>query len=305
MFTSRKTVRSLYCLVTLALGFVSVSVTAADTPQTWKLQYKFVPGESVHYEVHQKMEMHTEFNSATTKQTNDVWERKHYKIVSVEADGAAELETVIDEVKMKANQGGQPIDYDSTKPGSKVPHAFSQIVDSIGKPQVRVRMSPQGQLITVSRLNKNGKAGPKVSASAIPPNDPTHNFLVKFPVEPVAIGATWSEELTVPVVVTKEINREIKLLRTFELAKIENGIATLKVATSIKSRVNNPSILTQLIQRTPTGTITFDIAKGRIASRDMKTDRSVINGLGNNTVFRAVSHRTEKLSTAPSATSTN
>ena len=203
---------------------------------------------------------------------------------------------------MKANVGGQPIDYDSTKPDAKVPHAFASIVESIGKPQVRVRMSPQGKLLTMSRLNDEGKAGPKVSASAIPANDPSHNFLVTFPKEPVAIGATWSDELTVNVVVTKEINREIKLLRTFELTQVKDNIATMKVATSIKSKVNNPAILTQLIQRTPSGTVTFDIANGRIASRDMKTDRSVINGLGSNTVFRAVSHRTEKLATAPNAT---
>lgn len=301
MFASRKFVQS---FTALSVVFCATAFSLADSPQKWTLAYKFEPGQTVYYEVHQKMEMHTEFNEAKQTQKNDVWERKHYRVVNVEADGTAELETVIDQVKMKAETGDRTIDYDSTIPDSDVPHAFSGIVRSIGKPQVRVRMSPQGKLVTLSRVNSEGKAGPKVSANAVPANDPSHNFLVTFPAEPVAIGATWSEELTVKVVVTKEIQREIKLLRTFELSSVENNIATLKVATSIKSRVNNPAILTQLIQRTPSGTVTFDVTNGRIASRDMKTDKSVVNGLGANTVFRAVSHRTEKLATAPTETKT-
>ena len=298
MFVSRKTARFLTAPILLALA----SVAAADAPKQWKLTYKFVPGQLVYYEVRQKMEMYTQFNESRTQQKNDVWERKHYRVVNVEADGTAELETVIDQVKMKAEDGDRSIDYDSSKADSKVPVAFSGIVESIGKPQVRVRMSPHGQLITLSRVNDEGKTGPKVSANAIPANDPSHNFLVSFPREEVTIGSTWSEELTMKVVVTKDVNRDIKLLRTYELMSVENDVATLKVVTSIKSKVNNPSILGQLIQRTPSGTVKFDIANGRIMARDMKTDKRVVNGLGANTVFRAVSHRTEKLASAPAET---
>jgi len=295
MFVSRKNARLLTAPILLALA----SVALADAPKQWKLAYKFVPGQSVHYEVHQKMEMSTVFQETKSEQKNDVWERKHYRVINVEADGTAELETVIDHVKMKAETGDRSIDYDSSDPDSKVPITFAGIVETIGKPRVRVRMSPHGQLITLSRINDEGEAGPKVSASAVPENDPSHNFLVSFPKESVAIGSTWSEELTVSVVVTKDVKREIKLLRTYELTSVENDVAMLKVVTSIKTKVNSPAILAQLIQRTPSGTVKFDIANGRIASRDMKTDKRVVNGLGANTVFRAVSHRTEKLATAP------
>jgi hypothetical protein len=301
MVVSRTTAQFLTAPILLAL----VAVAVADSPKQWKLVYKFVPGQSVYYEVHQKMEMYTEFHETKTQQKNDVWERKHYRVISVEADGTAELETVIDQVKMKAGDGERSIDYDSSKSDSKVPVAFAGIVESIGKPQVRVRVSPSGRLITLSRISDEGKAGPEVSADAVPANDPSHNFLVSFPQEDVEIGSTWSEELTMKVVVTKDLNRDIKLLRTYELTSVKNDVATLKVVTSIKSRVNNPAILAQLIQRTPSGTVKFDIANGRITARDMKTDKRVINGLGANSVFRAVSRRSEKLVTAPVESTTN
>ena len=116
-----------------------------------------------------------------------------------------------------------------------------------------------------------------------------------LPEHSVRIGDTWKETVNVPVRVTKEINRQVPILRTFRLDAVDNGIATISFRASIETPIKGASVRSQLIQATPRGTISFDIERGIMLRRLMRYNETVLGALGNESVLSSVGTNTETL----------
>ena len=104
--------------------------------------------------------------------------------------------------------------------------------------------------------------------------------------------------------VGSQIQRELGLIRVFELMKVEDEIATIRFRTSARTPVNDPDILRQIVQQTPSGLIEFDIKNGRMLSRSLKIDEKVVGAFGPQTLLDAQGEMTEKLIT-PKTTAKN
>ena len=244
----------------------------ADAGRKYTLRYRFVAGNTIYYEDHQHVAMTMRQPNFQRTDVNDVHEQKHFRILSVDARGIAEIETAFDHVRMKAQFGnGAPVLFSSSDPPDKVPVPFRKVMESIGQPRARLRVRPTGQL-----------AGEDTSEA-----NPLNNFLVAFPTDPVAVGETWTNRIVVPVSVNKELERKVTLLRTYRLRSVKDGIAEVTLATSILDPVKAPQLRTQLVQRTPSGTIRFDMNHGRIESRKIGGDETVLNAYGASTLLRA------------------
>ena len=86
--------------------------------------------------------------------------------------------------------------------------------------------------------------------------------------------------------------------------KVEDEIATIRFRTSARTPVNDPDILRQIVQQTPSGLIEFDIKNGRMLSRSLKIDEKVVGAFGPQTLLDAQGEMTEKLIT-PKTTAKN
>jgi hypothetical protein len=84
--------------------------------------------------------------------------------------------------------------------------------------------------------------------------------------------------------------------------KVETGIATIAVKTEILTPINDPKIQSQLVQRMQHGEIKFDIDAGRIRSKQMDLDETVIGFSGQNSVMKYLARLTEEPGEAPKAT---
>ena len=262
----------------------------ADNGQAHVLAYKFRTNDVVSYEVVHLMEITTTKDVTSETAANESRADKHYRVVSVDRDGNAILELMIDRVRMSAKFGNaEPVKFDSDKP-NETPPQFKHVEKSVGKPLARIKVSPSGQLIsTVELLPELQEAQGESEAS--------RNFLVVFPERPLRVGDSWKDEpnLQVRVTVGNTLTRNVEVMRRYELVSVDGNLATIRVRNSILTPVREAAMRAQLIQRSPEGVIVFDMEKGLLVSRTQTINKTEIGVFGDNSSMRAVSDRTEVL----------
>ncbi len=268
------------------------AVRAEDA--SYLLAYKFETNQFVHYQVAHKTTINIVFREKQTT-VNESNTRKHFRVISANSDTAL-IEPVIDHVLMTARaDDDEPIVFDSSAPAEKCPPAFRHILQTVGKPMSRVKFSTNGELLSVIPFNSKAKPnGRSTSQQQKPSNDPSQNFLVQFPKERIRVGERWSNDINVDVNLTPRLKKQMLLRRTYELKSVEGQLATIGLKTAVLTPLTDPAIEVQLIQRTPAGTIVFDIGQGQIVSQVTKLDKVVINAFGPKSSMRAVSVRTER-----------
>ncbi|MES2789311.1 MAG: DUF6263 family protein [Planctomycetota bacterium] len=280
----------------------------AENPgATYKLAYKFGPGEVVRYETQHNVKFVSQFSGNQETATNKTETRKIYRVIGVNPDGSADLELVIEWVRMKADfgGGGLPIEFDSKDPGAKSQAKFADILRNVGKPQARLKCAANGKVISVKemKLVTPAAAGTQsVELKDVSGRD-DFNFLTVFPDEPIPVGKTWAEKSEVKVTVEDKLKETIQLQRTYKLDSVEGDIATVSFKTSVLTPVKNPTIAIQLIQRETSGKLQFDMTRGAMITRNVDSDKSVINPAGNNTAMHSSSYLLERIITSTAAIS--
>ncbi|MGE3313736.1 MAG: hypothetical protein AB7O26_01385 [Planctomycetaceae bacterium] len=270
-----------------------VSQSAPEAPK-YLLQYKFRPGQDVYYRTVHTTRITTQKNETSETTHNDSNALKHFRVVSVDANGTAVLESYLDKVKMSYRFGDNPAILFDSESSSPTPRGFGEIQLSIGRPLSRTTVERNGKLKTIISLAEQREGAPKGAS-----DDRSRNFLFELPSEPIAVGKEWLEKLTVKVQISKGLTNNVVLLRKFKLESVENGQATISVRSDLLTPTDDPHILAQLIQRTPRGSFVFDIEQGLITQRTMTTNKTEVGVMGPNSAMRALSELNEKLARGP------
>lgn len=276
----------------LIATLIAVNPLVADEDATYQLRYHYTAGQFLHYEVSDRAELTTQTADNVSKAIQQTQCLKTYRVLSVDEEGGATLEPVIEVVRMSSQTGDKaPIGYDSSK-DQEVPKGFESLAGTIGRPIARFQFTANGKLTKVTLLVNDV---PKKFSDAAQKTDPSINFLVTFPEKPVKIGEKWSEKLETQVSVGSGLFQTAPLIRVYELSKVENDIATIKFRTSLRSPTQDPDILRQVAQQTPSGTIEFDTKQGRLISRSLVIDEKVIGAFGSQTLLQAQGEMHERL----------
>lgn len=273
-----------------ALAPANQSVPVANSSVL--LQYKFQSGQFFHYEVADRVRYVTKQagNAFVTLQRND--SAKHFRVVTIEEDGSALLEPIIDRIRMSAKMHEKPaVEFDSAK-DTIAPPEFQRHKETVGKPMARFLFTTSGELKSVRLLADD--VPPSVVAAAAKA-DPKMSFLIPLPTERIAVGHRWKQKYNESISVGQGLNQPVPMLRQFELIAITDGIATIKFKTSILALLNEPKSQGQLAQQTPSGMVEFDIERGLIRSRKAVTNETVLNAFGQKTLLQVVGESTENL----------
>lgn len=266
-------------------------IVRAEDAGAFHLKYKFQPGQFYYYEVENTTNIVTQFKEETEKQSNHSQAWKQLRVVSVDEQGLATLEPMIERVLMTAEKDGEdPAAYDSAR-DQDPDFQFLHVKRTIGQVQARVSVAANGDLKKVIPLVTDDEA----LKAAAEKNDPRLNFLVVMPEKPVRIGESWKDRFSVEVTVGKNLQQSVILQRTYTLSAVKGSVATIALKTSIITPVNDPQIEAQLIQRTPTGIIEFDLEKGLILTMNTKADQTVVGVFGPQSSMSAVTKSVEKL----------
>jgi hypothetical protein len=216
--------------------------------------------------------------SVTYKTTS--W--KHYTVKSVNDDGGAVLELVLDRARLWVNDGGRTIEFDSGKVGT-APQEFAAFVSNIGRPR-DVTVTAVGDIRfsdLPKDLDKQAKFDALLKASAEVLDDQNLNILVILPEQPVTVGDSWQENFEVNVLMEDSpLRRPVRLQRVYTLTELAGDVATIDLQTVILTPVSDPTQEAQLLQRTPHGVIRFDVEQGRIVSRETRFNNEAVNFQG-------------------------
>jgi len=305
--------RSLRRLMILALG---VAVTPgsllspaggadAKPPQpaagkSYLLRYRFRPNTSVRYRVKASSEVLQVKGSARMVVRNETATDKHFDVAAVDDKGNALLEPVIDSVVLSAQWDDRPKKTFDSRSGKPPLPQFAAVAKTIGKPLVRLKVSPDGKLLQAVPLigQRAQKAVVKNNGPAKPANDPSKNFLVEFPARPVRVGDSWIDDnLSVSLQVDQSLKlfRPYVVLRTYRLVSVKDGLASIEFSMATKKPVNEPQLQAQLVQRLLTGTIVFDLKRGVIVSRKLSADNEVFGYSGPTTKLHVKMTQVEQL----------
>jgi hypothetical protein len=278
-------------------------LTAQGAKPTYQLAYKFRPNQFAHYDVTYKAMMRVQKGQVVQISENLTRSRKHFRVVSVDRNGSAVLEPVLDRVRMTARfDDNPPSEFDSDdkkkklnpgkqKPDDKQkPHpAFAQIRAAVGRPQARLKVSTSGVLLRTIPLKGAVAAQPRKGKQQ-------QSFLIEFPDKAIPIGHQWSEKpFEVQLAVAVGVRKIVKLKRRFELLSVKGDLATIESKVVMLTPVKAPKALMQLIQQRPKGKLVFDMKRGLIVSQNLTVDETVFGPIGNQSKVQAVTSLVETL----------
>lgn len=288
-FSSRLASLVTFCVLAILVADRAQAKDPPASPETWQLAFQFTPDQTLHYKDHYHSTIRVQKADYSLRVLNKRNSRKHFKILSVDDDGRGLVETTIDRVKITVTKGDEPpIRVDSTADPDECPRDFRPFLKTIGEPIARTRFRTSGEMVKVLSVSRNWlEAHPGSTIESMSNLMENRSFLARLPSQPVAIGATWSEEFMLKVADPSTGARKINLRRIYELKAVKDDRATISWKTTRLTPVVDRRILAQLIQCLSTGTIVFDLQRGILISRTIRVTSTLIAPFGDNTLMSA------------------
>ena len=210
----------------------------------------------------------------------------------VKPDGSGVVVLTIERTRMEADAPDTDrVVYDSAL-GGEVPEMFEGVAGTIGKPLLRMTVTPLGEVTKVEEL----QGGANAAATAETADSVLHSNVqpyVPLPEGPVAAGEKWKDVYKVNARDEAGFPVPVKMQRTFTLKSVEGGVATVAWRTVALTPITDPKIEAQVMKREMSGTLRFDAAAGRMTSREAVGNRTVVGFAGAGTSMRAVTKRSE------------
>ena len=256
------TLSQLACVLATVLAVVMTG--EVTVPETVHLRYVFRRGDMVASRVEHRALTETTMNGVTESVETMTDSTRTWRVVHVDATGAATLEQSVNDVTMTSRSSDRGEIRWASSGDAEPPPGYEAVPASLGVPLVRLTVSPAGLVLERREL----RPCPAAASGDL--------VIVPLPEEPVPVGHIW----TVPDEVIVEVpNGPRKAVRTrlrYRLEAVHDGLATIAVDTTVLTPLDDPRLEARLLERIWDGTIRFDIEAGRITSRRTAIDRRVV-----------------------------
>ncbi len=249
--------------VFLALA-LAIPAAAGSASEAFLLRYRFEAGDLIASRVAHRALTETTMNGVTQSVETRTDSTKTWSVVAVDDDGQATLEQSVDDVTMTSRASDRGEVHWSSEDEAAPPPGYEGVRQSLGVPLVRMLVSPDGRILERREL----RPCPATATGDL--------VVVPLPVEPVPEGHEWVVRDEVVVEVPNGPRKAVRTRLRYRLEKVENGLATIAVDTTVLTPVDDPRIEARLLERIWDGTIRFDIESGRITNRSTAIDRRVV-----------------------------
>jgi hypothetical protein len=275
-----------FLLPALVAGHALVSASAAAEGETGAekhaLRYKFQAGEALRWRVTHQAKIKTTVSGTTQTAEMTSHSTKVWQVNDVSPDGAATFDHLVEDIQMRQKVSGrQELRYNS-QTDDEPPPGFEHVARSVGVPISTITMSPEGKVL-------KRQEGQLPSAA----QNQNGQVTIPLPESPVAVGESWSLPLSIEVPLPDGTVKKVKASQKFTLTEVDDGIATIRVATQILTPIHDPAVESQLIQRAWAGTARFDIESGRVVGQQMDIDKVVVGFRSQASSLHYVSRFTE------------
>lgn len=265
-------------------GLESVLVKAKKNALETKhlLQYKFTEGETIQWKVRHlgTTEATVQGNTQTSKMR--AVSTKQWKVTGVDNEGNATfVHSVLDVNMWQKVSGREEVRYDSSSDETPPPE-YRHVAKTVGVPLSTVTISPSGRVLERDKTPHQLNSG--LGEIAVP-----------LPDEPVKVGQDW--RVTNEIRVRRQDGKvlHVKTRRVYTLESVKTGIATITVRTEVLTPVNDPRIEAQLVQQLVAGELKFDVDAGRVISREIDWDETIVGFGGHESVMKYLARFTEEL----------
>jgi len=253
-----------------------------------RLEYRFEKGERINMEVaHRAL---TETTIAGTTQSTDTAtdSTKTWSVMAVDSQGQATLEHSVDGVTMTSRTSDRGQVRWNSRDDDPAPPGYESVKQSLGVPLSRLVVDRSGRVIERQNLRPS------------PPSNTGDLVVVPLPDEAVVIGAEWTVPQEVVVEVPNGPRKAVRTRLRYQLVSIRDGVATIRVDTTVLTPLDDPRLESRLLERIWDGTVFFDIERGRVLRKTTGIDRRVVGFSGPESSVRYKSSLEERLVQNPS-----
>ncbi len=249
--------------------------------EEYELRYTFREGEIIRTRVTHLATTETTIRGTTQESKSRSISTKIWKIIGIDDQGAFRFEHQVENVEMWQKVTGRPeVTYNSAT-DAKAPAEYELAAESIGVPITRVTVDAHGEV----KDREDLKPSPNMGLGQITPPLPTGK---------VKIGHQWEFPTEIAVYMPDGRVKRVKTRQLYTLESVKTGVATIKVKTQVLTPLNDPKIEVQLVQQITNGQIKFDLDAGRILSKQLDWDESVLGFNGAESNFKYLARITEE-----------
>ncbi len=252
------------------------------TAEQHLLRYKYAKGETIRYQVEQLVTIDTTISGNRQETKLQSRSGRTLQVQEVDASGQMRFTNTIDYVDMWSEVSGrQAVKYDSRK-DKEAPAEYQVVASHVGKPISVITLSPTGQI--VERRDEFSQPELGLGGVSIP-----------LPDGPVSIGHVWSQPMELKVRTEDQRVKVVKTREVYRLERVETGVATISLKTEVLTPLDDARVKSQIIQRISQGEIRFDLDAGRLLSKQLDWDESVVGFAGAESNMKYLARFTETL----------
>jgi hypothetical protein len=277
----------LACPVPFCVSVCNAADPVADGTATAQesvtLEYHFLPRETIDMEVSHRAITETTVGATSQSTETATDSTKTWTVVAVSPAGQATLEHSVDDVTMTSRTSDRGQIRWSSRGDEPPPPGYEQVKASLGVPLSRLVVDRSGRVIERHDLRH------------CPASSTGDLVVVPLPEGPVAVGAEWTVPQEVVVEVPGGLRKAVRTRLRYRLVAVRDGIATIRVDTTVLTPIDDPRLESRLLERIWDGTVEFDIDRGRVLSRATGIDRRVVGFEGPESSVRYKSSLEETL----------
>lgn len=253
-----------------------------ETKQKYLLRYSLDQGEKVRYEVTHVAKTKTRIRGEEEISNVHTISQRHLDVVESDATKMT-FNHIVDAVEMTQQQGSaDELRWDSS--GEQPPPAvFEKVAEQIGKTISTISVNPRGQ-----EVDREDNGATKASLGM-------GSLTLALPEEPISVGDSWSVPREVKTRTQENEFKTIKIRELYTLEKVQTGVATLSIKSEPLTPINDESVRAQVVQQLSNGMIRFDIDNGRMLSKQLDWDETVVGFQGANSLMEYRARLTESL----------
>jgi hypothetical protein len=240
---------------------------ASTASDLYLLRHKLRPSEEVYSTVLHQAKTITRIQGIDQASEARTVSEKVWKVTEVNAQGEMTFEYRIEHVEMTQKNGeDKEIRYDSRK-DKAAPPIYKKVAESLGKPMSTVVINSRGQVLSRS----DNKDAPELGMGDI---------ILPLPEKALTVGEAWDVPRETRVKMPDGTHKTIKIREQYRLKKVQSGIATIAINSQPITPLDGPEVESQVMQQLSNGELKFDIDAGKMLSKELNWDDSIVGFSG-------------------------
>jgi hypothetical protein len=245
---------------------------AASSGEQYLLRYNLRPKTKIVSEVTHLAKTNTKVNDVEQSSQSRTVSRKVWTVTEVASNGDMTFVHQVDSVDMSQKIGdGEEIHYNS-KTETQPLEIFAKVAETIGKPIATVTITPSGQVVNRSEEAQGSNLG-------------MGDITIPMPDQAIQIGDQWETSREIRIRRPDGTPKSVKVRELYTLEKVSAGVASISIRSEPLTPLTEPEVEAQVLQQISNGQIRFDLDSGRLISKNLTWDKTVVGFSGTGSVM--------------------